>query len=363
MSVGGLAISNDAVVGTQANGNSGDIYTGESFGSDQFSQIELTSTQLSGGQWVGPAVRAQDGGQDLYTGIYWWDNGSPELMLFKLLNGGWTQLGSAYPTSPLAAGTLLDLSVTGSTLSFSENGAVEITATDTSLTGGAPGIMAYGTPTAGNWAGGDATTGGTYSIGGTVSGLTGTVVLEDNGGANLSVSANGTFTFDSLVAQGAPYDVTVQTDPSGQTCTVANGSGTVGSANVTNVSVTCVTEAGGGTYSIGGTVSGLSGTVVLENNGGDSLSLSANGTFTFDSLVAQGAPYDVTVQTDPSGQACTVANGSGTVGSANVTNVSVTCVTEATAAPPRITSTGRTGASVRTGPTCPSGDWPSPMTP
>ena len=328
MSVGGLAISNDAVIGTQANGNSGDIYTGESFGSDQFSQIELTSTQLSGGQWVGPVVRAQDGGQDLYTGIYWWDNGSPELMLFKLLNGGWAQLG-AYPTGPLAAGTLLDLSVTGSTLSFSEDGAVEITATDTSLTGGAPGIMAYGTPTAGNWAGGDATTGGTYSIGGTVSGLTGTVVLEDNGGANLSVSANGTFTFDSLVAQGAPYDVTVQTDPSGQTCTVANGSGTVGSANVTNVSVTCVTEAGGGTYSIGGTVSGLSGTVVLENNGGDSLSLSANGTFTFDSLVAQGAPYDVTVQTDPSGQTCTVANGSGTVGSANVTNVSVTCVTEA----------------------------------
>src|SRR5208283_2059411 len=69
MTAGGLAISNDAVVGTAASGNSGDIYTGESFGSDQFSQIELTSTQLSGDQWVGPAVRAQDGGQDLYIGI------------------------------------------------------------------------------------------------------------------------------------------------------------------------------------------------------------------------------------------------------------------------------------------------------
>ena len=100
--------------------------------------------------------------------------------------------------------------------------------------------MAYGTPTAGNWVGGDATTGGTYSIGGTVSGLSGTVVLENNGGNNLSISANGTFTFSSLVAQSAPYDVTVQSDPSGQVCTVANGSGTVGSANVTNVSVTCV---------------------------------------------------------------------------------------------------------------------------
>ena len=150
---------------------------------------------------------------------------------------------SAPPTQPVPSrpAPILNLSVTGSTLSFSENGAVEITATDTSLTGGAPGIMAYGTPTAGDWAGGDGTSsiGGTYSIGGTVSGLTGTVVLENNGGDSLSISANGTFTFDSLVDQGAPYDVTVQTDPSGQTCTVANGSGNVASANVTNVSVTC----------------------------------------------------------------------------------------------------------------------------
>ena len=150
---------------------------------------------------------------------------------------------SAPPThGPLAAGAQLNLTVTGSTLSFSENGVVEVTATDTSLTGGAPAIMAYGTPTAGNWVGGDGTSSvaGTYSIGGTISGLSGTVVLENNGGDDLSISANGTFTFGSLVDQSAPYAVTVQTDPSGQACTVANGSGTV-SANVTNVAVTCGT--------------------------------------------------------------------------------------------------------------------------
>ena len=241
MTVGGLAISNDAVVGTQAAGNSGDIYTGTTFGSDQFSQIEVTSTPIGGGQWIGPAVRAQNGGQDLYVGICLLNDGNPELELFKLLDGNWTELGSAYPTGTLAAGTILNLTVTGSTLSFSENGAVEITATDTSLTGGAPGIMAYSTATAGNWVGGDGTysIGGTHSIGGTVSGLTGTAVLENNGVEDLSVSANGTFTFGSLVDQSAPYDVTVQTDPSDQACTVANGSGTVASANVTNVSVTC----------------------------------------------------------------------------------------------------------------------------
>jgi hypothetical protein len=154
MSVGGLAISDDVVIGTQASGDSGDIYTGETVGSDQFSQIGLTSTQIAGGQWIGPAVRAQNGGQSLYVGIYWWNFGSPELLLFKRTSGNRTQLGT-YPSGPLVAGTQLNLTATGSTLSLSENGAVEITATDTSLTGGAPAIMAYGAPTAVDWSGGD----------------------------------------------------------------------------------------------------------------------------------------------------------------------------------------------------------------
>ena len=38
--------------------------------------------------------------------------------------------------------------------------------------------------------------------------------------------------------------MTVKTNPSGQTCTVASGSGTMGSANVTNVAVTCATNTG-----------------------------------------------------------------------------------------------------------------------
>ena len=121
--------------------------------------------------------------------------------------------------------------------------------------------------------------------------------------------------------------MTVQTSPAGQTCTVANGSGTVGSANVTNVAVTC---AAASTYSIGGTVSGLSGTVVLQDNGGNNLSVGASGAFTFSTGLATGAAYSVTVQTSPAGQTCTVANGSGTVGSANVTNVAVTCAAAST---------------------------------
>ena len=244
MSVGGLAISSNVVMGT-GSGNSGDIRTGETYPSNQYSQIQTTSTQLSGKQWIGPAVRAQNSGQSLYVGIYFWNSGSPDLMLFKLVNGNWGQLGSTYASGPLATGTTLTLSVTGSTLTFAQNGLVRITATDTSLTGGAPAIMAYGTPTADNWAGGTPTTGGSYSVGGSVSGLSGTAVLQDNGADNLSVSANGSFTFATAVAQGAAYNVTVATNPSGQVCSVANGSGVMGSANVTNVSVSC-----GGAFSV-----------------------------------------------------------------------------------------------------------------
>ena len=52
-------------------------------------------------------------------------------------------------------------------------------------------------------------------------------MLQDNGGDNLSVSANGSFTFATSLASGAGYKVTVKTNPTGQACAVSNGSGTV----------------------------------------------------------------------------------------------------------------------------------------
>jgi hypothetical protein len=166
----------------------------------------------------------------------------------------------------------------------------------------------------------------TFTIGGTVSGLnTGTsVTLLDNGGDALKVTANGAFTFATPVASGSPYNVTVSVPPTGETCTVTNGSGTVGSANVTNVAVACKTAP---TFTIGGTVSGLNTStfVTLLDNGGDSLKVSVNGKFTFATPVASGSPYNVTVSVEPTGETCAVTNGSGTVGSANVTNVAVAC--------------------------------------
>src|SRR5712691_2788704 len=80
----------------------------------------------------------------------------------------------------------------------------------------------------------------TYTVGGTVSGLSETVVLQLNGAGNLTMSASGGFTFAGSLANSSTYNVTVLTQPASQTCSIANGAGTLSGANVTNVSVTCV---------------------------------------------------------------------------------------------------------------------------
>ena len=82
-----------------------------------------------------------------------------------------------------------------------------------------------------------------YTIGGTVSGLLSgaSVVLQDNGKDNLTVSTNGSFTFATPIASGVAYSATVLTEPTTppETCMVTAGSGTVGSADVIGIVVSC----------------------------------------------------------------------------------------------------------------------------
>jgi hypothetical protein len=171
--------------------------------------------------------------------------------------------------------------------------------------------------------------GGTASdvtIGGTLSGLgIGlSVVVQDNGGDNTTLAANGSFQFPTLLATGANYNVTVLTQPIGQTCTVGNASGLVDETadNVTNVTLTCAASA-----SLTGTVSGLAaGTSVTLSNGSVQLPIAANGAFAFPGLLAAGTAYSVTVLVQPAGEQCTVTNGQGTVPvSGLATSVSVVC--------------------------------------
>ena len=188
------------------------------------------------------------------------------------------------------------------------------------LLAGCGGGPSSGTPSSssGSSAGSASNAAPTYSIGGTISGLSGTVVLQLNGGNELSVSTDGSFQFSGALASGASYQVSVLTQPTNQICTVSNGSGTV-SKTVNNIEVACNAQ-----YTIGGTVSGLTGSVVLQDNSGDDQTITSDGAFTFTTKLASGSGYSVSVLTQPTGQTCNVQNGSGTA-IANVTNVAVSC--------------------------------------
>jgi hypothetical protein len=170
---------------------------------------------------------------------------------------------------------------------------------------------------------------GAFTVGGSVTGLGAgkTLTLQNSAADDLSVNANGSFVFVTRLDSGVAYAVTVKTQPNGQRCTVTQGTGAA-TANVSDVQVRCENLAAA-TFTVGGSVSGLAGTAVLQNNGGDDLSVASNGGFTFASALAGGAAYAVTVRSQPAGQNCTVRNGTGTVASANVASVEVSCATAA----------------------------------
>src|SRR4051812_17509774 len=79
----------------------------------------------------------------------------------------------------------------------------------------------------------------TVTIGGTVSGLAGSLVLRNNGSNDLTIASDGAFTFSSALGSGVAFAVSVATQPANETCAVTNGTGTTGATNVTNVGVTC----------------------------------------------------------------------------------------------------------------------------
>ncbi len=78
------------------------------------------------------------------------------------------------------------------------------------------------------------------TLGGTVANLSGELVVQNNGGGDLRVTSNGPFAFPFAIADKANYQVTVLTQPEGQTCTVHNGSNIVNNADVTDVEIICI---------------------------------------------------------------------------------------------------------------------------
>jgi hypothetical protein len=171
----------------------------------------------------------------------------------------------------------------------------------------------------------------TFLVGGTIGGLAGTVVLQNNGGDTQSISANGSFAFPTSIVSGGTFAVTVQSQPGtpSQTCTVTHGSGSIANTDISDVAINCVTNS----YTIGGSMAAvMGGGMIIRNNGGDDFHVAAGATsFTFATPILSGNTFSVTIVAEPTtpSQTCTVAGGSGTVGGANVTSISINCASNA----------------------------------
>ena len=110
-------------------------------------------------------------------------------------------------------------------------------------------------------------------------------------------------TGDSL-ANGAAYNVTVKAQPANpsQTCVVTNGMGTIAGANITNIVVTCTTNADRFVYVANGGSNNISAYAINAANG--ALTAISGSPFP-----AGNVPYAIAV--DPSGKFAYVANQGG----------------------------------------------------
>lgn len=153
------------------------------------------------------------------------------------------------------------------------------------------------------------------------------LVLQ-NGGDTVSVAAGASrFTFPNTIGYGTEYNVTVKTQPAHMTCGTVGGTG-IGSAGHTtaiNVLVSCSQN----TYSLSGTVSGLTaaGLVIINGSNGTGLTIAKDATtFGYPEAIPVGVAYGLTVLTQPTGLRCTIANGTDVMGDANRANIVITCV-------------------------------------
>ena len=92
-----------------------------------------------------------------------------------------------------------------------------------------------------------------FSVGGTLTGLQGSLTLQLNGSVNLKMTKPDDFVFEKKLADGTDYIVTVYMQPEFQICAVKNGKGKLKGENITNVKITCAETL----YDVSGSVIGL----------------------------------------------------------------------------------------------------------
>jgi hypothetical protein len=169
---------------------------------------------------------------------------------------------------------------------------------------------------------------GTYTVSGTVLGLNVPgLIIRMNGASKIIPSGATSFSFASSMTPGTAYAVTIAIQPTGLKCTVSGGNtgtgaGVINNTNITNVVINC-----NKTYTVGGTLSGLTTAgLVLKLNNTSSLLIPAGATtFKFASGLQSTTSYEVTIGAQPAGKTCSITNGSGIISIADITNVMINC--------------------------------------
>jgi len=164
-----------------------------------------------------------------------------------------------------------------------------------------------------------------YQIGGTVSGLGGgSLVLQNNSGDNITVSADGSFVFPTLLDDESTYLVSIFSSSinADLVCTPNNNNDKLKGSDYLSVIIFCSQIA----YKVGGKVVGTlpGSSIILQDNAGDDLTISSDGSFVFPAKVSSGAQYVVTVKSSP-GLSCAVSQGNGVMASADISAVDVEC--------------------------------------
>lgn len=161
----------------------------------------------------------------------------------------------------------------------------------------------------------------TFSIGGTVSGLSGSLVLTNNASDELTLVSNGSFTFPNELSSQDTYLVEIISQPENQQCEIAAGGGTVDDNGITSIEVECFSE-----FQIGGTVTGLTGILQLTLNQTENLSITGDGSFTFLTNIRSQQEYVVEILEQPDNQQCEVTSGTGEVDAQDIASIAITCV-------------------------------------
>lgn len=168
-----------------------------------------------------------------------------------------------------------------------------------------------------------------YFIGGELSGLAvgNQLVLQNNATDNLSLNSNGAFSFTEPLDDQSDYNVTVLNQPfaPNQSCEVTQGSGQLTGDDVIDVQVHCNTLEYNITVEVLGLLPG--NWLVLQNNGGDDLIVTADGDHVFNTPIEDFQNYQVTLFMEAQNpiQPCLIQNAQGQVQGGDVLDVLLFC--------------------------------------